>query len=162
MHARLPKGRLRLQQRQIWEHDRIAPLVWEGGKGRTGGANVGPGPRIAGSAYRSAALRQSRPTIRRTYRGAAALGRDPHGGHLVFRSSRRHLLKVVRHSGQGTRLFAERLERGWFLWPSPANGGVTSTVAQLDYCSKVTVGGCRSGVGAPPRRDEHLPSARGR
>ena len=48
------------------------------------------------------------------------LRRDPHSGHLfVFRGRRGDLIK--------------RLERGRFLWPSPADGAVTITPAQLGY-----------------------------
>jgi len=41
--------------------------------------------------------------------------------------------KVLWHDGQGLCLFAKRLERGRFLWPSPADGVVTITSAQLGY-----------------------------
>ena len=62
------------------------------------------------------------------------LRRDPHGGHLfVFRGRRDDLLKVIWHDGQGACLFSKRLERGRFLWPSPADGIVTITPAQLGY-----------------------------
>ena len=62
------------------------------------------------------------------------LKRDPHGGHLfVFRGRRGGLIKVLWHDGQGMCLFAKRLERGRFLWPSPADGVVTITPAQLGY-----------------------------
>ena len=45
--------------------------------------------------------------------------RDPHGGHLfVFRGRRGELIKVLWHDGQGMCLFAKRLERGRFVWPS--------------------------------------------
>jgi len=58
------------------------------------------------------------------------LRRDPHGGHLfVFRGRR----GVLWHDGQGLCLYAKRLERGRFLWPSPADGVVTITPAQLGY-----------------------------
>ena len=51
------------------------------------------------------------------------LKRDPHGGHLfVFRGRRGGLIKVLWHDGQGMCLFAKRLERGRFIWPSPADG----------------------------------------
>jgi transposase len=43
------------------------------------------------------------------------------------------LLKVLWHDGQGMCLFAKRLERGRFIWPSPADGTVTITPAQLGY-----------------------------
>ena len=47
------------------------------------------------------------------------LKRDPHSGHLfVFRGRRGGLIKVLWHDGQGMCLFAKRLERGRFIWPS--------------------------------------------
>jgi transposase len=62
------------------------------------------------------------------------LRRDPHAGHLfVFRGRRGDLIKVLWHDGQGFCLFSKRLERGRFLWPSPAGGVVTITPAQLGY-----------------------------
>jgi transposase len=62
------------------------------------------------------------------------LQRDPNGGHLfVFRGRRSSLIKVIWHDGQGACLFAKRLERGRFVWPSPVEGAVTITSAQLGY-----------------------------
>jgi len=62
------------------------------------------------------------------------LRRDPHCGHLfVFRGRRGDLIKVLWHDGQGLCLYAKRLERGRFLWPSPADGVVTIMPAQLGY-----------------------------
>ena len=62
------------------------------------------------------------------------LKRDPHGGHLfVFRGRRGDLLKILWHDGQGQCLFSKRLERGRFLWPSPAYGTVAISPAQLGY-----------------------------
>jgi transposase len=62
------------------------------------------------------------------------LKRDPHSGHLfVFRGKRGDLIKILWHDGQGLCLFAKRLERGRFLWPSAADGTVTITPAQLAY-----------------------------
>jgi transposase len=62
------------------------------------------------------------------------LRRDPHGGHLfVFRGRRGDLLTVIWHDGQGACLFSKRLERGRSLWPSPVDGIVTITPAQLGY-----------------------------
>ncbi len=43
------------------------------------------------------------------------------------------LIKVLWHDGQGLCLFAKRLERGRFIWPSAAGGAVTITPAQLSY-----------------------------
>ena len=52
-----------------------------------------------------------------------ALGRDPHCGDLyVFRGRRGDLVKIVWHDGIGMSLYAKRLERGRFIWPSPADG----------------------------------------
>jgi transposase len=47
------------------------------------------------------------------------LRRNPHNGHLfVFRGRRGSLIKVLWHDGQGMCLYAKRLERGRFVWPS--------------------------------------------
>jgi transposase len=40
---------------------------------------------------------------------------------------------TIWHDGQGACLFTKRLERGRFLWPSPADGVVTISSAQLGY-----------------------------
>jgi transposase len=62
------------------------------------------------------------------------LHRDAHTGHLfVFRGRRGGLIKVIWHDGQGMCLFAKRLERGRFIWPSPADGAVALSQAQLGY-----------------------------
>ncbi|WP_422388630.1 IS66 family insertion sequence element accessory protein TnpB [Bradyrhizobium symbiodeficiens] len=56
------------------------------------------------------------------------LHRDPLGGHLFcFRGRRGNLLKVIWPDGQGACLFTKRLERGRFIWPSPAEGGDDSS-----------------------------------
>ena len=52
---------------------------------------------------------------------------------FCFRGRRGDLLKVIWHDGQGACLFTKRLERGRFLWPSPADGVVTISPAQLGY-----------------------------
>jgi len=62
------------------------------------------------------------------------LKRDPHAGDLfVFRGRRGDLIKVLWHDGLGMSLYAKRLERGQFIWPSPADGVVAITPAQLAY-----------------------------
>ena len=62
------------------------------------------------------------------------LKRDPHNGHLfVFSGRRGNLIKVLWHDGQGACLFSKKLERGRFIWPSPANSVITITSAQLGY-----------------------------
>jgi transposase len=43
------------------------------------------------------------------------------------------LIKVLWHDDLGMCLFAKRLERGRFVWPSPAEGAVTISPAQLGY-----------------------------
>ncbi|NKB16021.1 MAG: IS66 family insertion sequence element accessory protein TnpB [Sphingomonadales bacterium] len=61
-----------------------------------------------------------------------ALGRDPHAGDLyVFRGRRGDFIKVLWHDGLGLSLYAKRLERGRFIWPSPADGVVSISAAQL-------------------------------
>ena len=63
-----------------------------------------------------------------------AFRRDPHSGHLfVFRGRRGDLLKALWHDDQGMCLFVKRLERGRFIWPSPADGAVTISAGQLGY-----------------------------
>ena len=60
--------------------------------------------------------------------------RDPHGGDLyVFRGKRGHLVKILWHDGVGMSLYAKRLERGRFIWPSPADGAIAISAAQLAY-----------------------------
>ena len=77
--------------------------------------------------------------MRRGFHGLALLvqeqlKRDPHSGQLfVFRGRRGGLIKILWHDGQGLCLFAKRLERGRFIWPSAAAGSVTITAAQLGY-----------------------------
>ena len=41
------------------------------------------------------------------------------------------LIKVLWHDTQGMCLFVKRLERGRFIWPSPAEGVVRLSAAQL-------------------------------
>jgi transposase len=62
------------------------------------------------------------------------LKRDPHSGSLfVFRGRRGDLIKVLWYDGQGLCLFSKRMDRGRFLWPSPADGMVSISTAQLGY-----------------------------
>jgi transposase len=84
-------------------------------------------------------LATGRTDMRKGFDGFAlhvqeVLNQDPHGGHLfVFRGRRGDLVKVLWHDGQGFCLFAKRLERGRFVWPSTADGAVHLTPAQLGY-----------------------------
>ena len=62
------------------------------------------------------------------------LKRDPHGGDLyVFRGKNGKLIKILWHDGLGMSLYAKRLERGRFIWPSAVDGAVSITSAQLGY-----------------------------
>jgi transposase len=84
-------------------------------------------------------LAVGRTDMRRGMNGLAlqvqqALGRDPHGGDLfVFRGRRGDLVKILWHDGLGMSLFAKRLEKGRFIWPSLADGVVAISTAQLAY-----------------------------
>jgi transposase len=40
---------------------------------------------------------------------------------------------VIWHDGQAASLYVRRLEKGRFLWPSPADGVVAITPAQMGY-----------------------------
>src|SRR4030081_542995 len=67
-------------------------------------------------------------------RGQENFKRDPHGGDLyVFRGKNGKLIKVLWHDGLGLSLYAKRLERGRFVWPSAADGTVSISAAQLAY-----------------------------
>ncbi|MEY9126983.1 IS66 family insertion sequence element accessory protein TnpB [Bradyrhizobium yuanmingense] len=78
--------------------------------------------------------RPHRYASRHELAGLAAFMRDPHGGDLyVFRGKSGKLIKILWHDGLGMSLYAKRLERGRFLWPSSADGVVTITPAQLGY-----------------------------
>jgi transposase len=62
----------------------------------------------------------------------SVLKQDPYCGHMfVFRGRRGDLVKIIWWDGQGACLFAKRLERGRFVWPSPSQGKVHLSAAQL-------------------------------
>ena len=61
-------------------------------------------------------------------------GRDPHAGDLyIFRGRKGDLLKILWHDGIGMSLYAKRLERGRFIWPSAVDGVIAISAAQLGY-----------------------------
>lgn len=69
------------------------------------------------------------------------LSADPHGGHLfVFRGKRGDLVKIIWHDGQGACLFSKKLERGRFIWPTPAEGAVTISRRSLAICWRASIG----------------------
>ena len=84
-------------------------------------------------------LAVGRTDMRRGMNGLAlqvqqTLGRDVHAGDLfVFRGKRGDMIKIIWHDGLGMSLYAKRLERGRFIWPSPADGTVAISSAQLAY-----------------------------
>ncbi len=51
----------------------------------------------------------------------------------MFRGKRGDLVKILWHDGVGMSLFAKRLERGRFIWPTPTQGVVSISAAQLGY-----------------------------
>jgi len=77
--------------------------------------------------------------MRRGMRGLAlqvqqSLKGDPHAGDLwLFRGRKGDLVKILWHDGIGMSLYAKRLERGRFIWPSVVDGAVTISSAQLGY-----------------------------
>lgn len=75
--------------------------------------------------------------MRKGFDGLAAivqlqLAEDPLSGHVfVFRGRAGDRVKILWWSGDGLCLFAKRLERGRFVWPSAAHGSVHLSQAQL-------------------------------
>lgn len=75
--------------------------------------------------------------MRKGFDGLAALvqttqAANPFGGHVfAFRGRRGDILKILWFDGQGLVLLAKRLERGRFVWPQAAGGGIVLTPAQL-------------------------------
>jgi transposase len=62
------------------------------------------------------------------------LKHNPHAGDLyVFRGRSGSLLKILWHDGIGMSLYAKRLERGRFVWPSATSGVVSISASQLAY-----------------------------
>jgi len=60
------------------------------------------------------------------------LHRDPYGGDLyVFRGRSGSLVKIIWHDGIGMSLYAKRLEKGRFVWPSATDGIVALSSSQL-------------------------------
>ncbi len=84
-------------------------------------------------------LAVGRTDMRRGMTGLAlqvqqSLGRDPHAGDLyVFRGARGDLIKILWHDGVGMSLYAKRLEKSRFIWPSPSDGVPAISAAQLGY-----------------------------
>jgi len=62
------------------------------------------------------------------------LGRDPFAGDVfVFRGRAGSLIKALWHDGIGLSLYAKRLDRGKFIWPSAKEGVVSISAPQMAY-----------------------------
>ena len=58
----------------------------------------------------------------------------PFAGDLyIFRGRRGDLAKILWHDGIGLSLYAKRLDRGKFIWPSASGGAVSISAAQMAY-----------------------------
>jgi transposase len=55
------------------------------------------------------------------------------GDLYVFRGRSGSLIKILWHDGIGMSLYAKRLERGRFIWPSATSGVVSISASQLAY-----------------------------
>ena len=51
----------------------------------------------------------------------------------MFRGKRGDLVNILWHDGVGMSLYAKRLERGRLIWPTPTQGVVSISAAQLGY-----------------------------
>jgi transposase len=73
------------------------------------------------------------PSIRCHHRPTeTGLVADPYGGDLfVFRGRLGSLVKIIWHDGIGMSLYAKRLEKGRFVWPSAKDGVVALTASRL-------------------------------
>jgi transposase len=84
-----------------------------------------------------------------------AFKRDPHAGDLyVFRGKSGKLIKILWHDGIGMALYAKRLERGRFIWPSATAGVVSISMSQLAYMLTESIGEIPSTRGGPRRPAE--------
>ena len=67
------------------------------------------------------------------------LKRDPHAGDLyVFRGKRGDLIKCLWHDGIGLSLYAKRLDRGRFVWPTASGGPVAITPGSVPGGGEMT------------------------
>ena len=75
--------------------------------------------------------------MRKGFNGLAVLIQEvlmqnPHSGALIaFRGRRGDLIKLLWWDTQGLCLYAKRLEKGRFLWPTTSAGSVSLSPAQL-------------------------------
>jgi len=43
------------------------------------------------------------------------------------------MIKIIWHDGLGMSIYAKRLERGRFIWPSASDGLISISLAQMSY-----------------------------
>ena len=66
------------------------------------------------------------------------LKRDPHIGDLyIFRGRSGDLAKILWHDGVGLSLYAKRLDRGKFIWPSASHGAVLPIPTKPPVCNGI-------------------------
>jgi transposase len=63
------------------------------------------------------------------------------------------LVKIIWHDGIGMSLYAKRLEKGRFVWPSAKEGTVSLTPRSWPACSRGSTGVTRSIRGVRRARD---------
>src|SRR3954451_8880831 len=125
------------------DRDRARPGggAGRGGRGRGGaapGARGGAGPAVIAVPPGVRILLAARPVdFRKGMDGLAALVQqalraDPFAGEVfIFRPKRADRVKILVYDGTGLVLVTKRLEAGRFSWPSPADGVVRLSAAQL-------------------------------
>lgn len=60
------------------------------------------------------------------------IGHDVHRGDVyVFRGRSGSLCKILWHDGLGMSLYARKLDRGYFIWPSAKDGVVAISASAL-------------------------------
>jgi transposase len=72
-----------------------------------------------------------------------SFGRDPFAGDLyIFRARRGDLCKIIWHDGVGMSLYAKRLERGKYIWPSAVDGVIAISSSQMACMLEVNFTQC--------------------
>ena len=74
------------------------------------------------------------------------------GDLFVIRGKWGDLLKILWHDGLGMSLYAKRLERGRFIWPTPVDGAVAITAAEVDATVEQQTTPVRSTTRGKPMR----------
>src|SRR6476469_6829084 len=103
-------------------------------------------------------LAAGRTDLRRGIDGLAAqiqtvLRENPFSGHLfIFRGRAAHTIKVLMYDGSGFLLMQKRLTEGKFIWPSPADGIVTISRAQMSLLIDGLGCSLMAWIGDPPRQ----------